>query len=220
MHLSEIVLVVAVCLLSICANSYGSFVEDYCWRDYDGIIPSDALKAGTDRKGRPIYIGQTLYDNKLIPGKIHENVNEIHIEFYEAFLINETIKILCSQHPEKFYWFKTKFDEILNLKNRYLFEGGYEKGVITYVGRTMSHGELTVGKVICWPSSCIKLTTIENGTWYPHGEFEILAYKPVVDKTNSSSYSSSPSFLTYFLLVLATAGLIVIVVLIVRRCKT
>lgn len=52
------------------------------------------FKAGIDRNGKPIYIGQVLFQNKLIPGKIHANTNEIHIEFYRAYTINETIKVI------------------------------------------------------------------------------------------------------------------------------
>ncbi|KAF5284896.1 hypothetical protein FQR65_LT13372 [Abscondita terminalis] len=158
---------------------YGSnFVEDYCWRDYDGDIPYDALKCGTDRAGDPIYVGQVLYENKLIPGKIHKNEAKIHFEFYRAYTANETIKILCVRHPQRFEWVRVKYYEVYHLTSKHLFLGGFERGYDTYIGRANSHGELTVGKVICSPSNCLRLTTIENGTWYDHDEFEILTYNP------------------------------------------
>ncbi|KAF2880239.1 hypothetical protein ILUMI_25933 [Ignelater luminosus] len=69
------------------------FEEDYCWRDYDGVIPSDAFKAGLDKNQRPIYIGQVLYQNKLVPGSIYENKNEIHFEFGKAYTETKNIKV-------------------------------------------------------------------------------------------------------------------------------
>ncbi|KAF2897977.1 hypothetical protein ILUMI_08198 [Ignelater luminosus] len=215
-----------LCWISTNNISYGHITDDYCWRDYDGVAPSDALRGGTDRTGRPIYIGQALYDKKLIPGKIHENATEIHIEFFNVHVINESLKILCTQHPEKFEWVKTKHDEILDMKDKHIFEGGYEKGVTTYIGRAISHGEMTVGKVICWVDRCIRLTTIEDGVWYDHDEFEILTYnagvydnEPVPEAAAiTEETEDGPSPLAYISLVAITALLIVIVVLLVRRC--
>jgi len=47
---------------------------------------------------------------------------------------------------------------------------------MTYVGRVLSHGEMTVGKVVCSCHTCYKLTTIEKGKLYHHSQFEILTY--------------------------------------------
>lgn len=63
-------------------------------------MPMDAFKAGKDRNGKAIYIGQVLFDNKLIPGKIHENDEFIHFEFYKAYKANETIKVRNSVVPK------------------------------------------------------------------------------------------------------------------------
>lgn len=45
----------------------------YYWRDFEGAIPSDALSAGLDSSGKPLYIGQAYFANTIIPGKIYEN---------------------------------------------------------------------------------------------------------------------------------------------------
>lgn len=66
---------------------------DYCWRDYDGVTPSDAFKAGFDKNQKPVYIGQVLYNNKLVPGNIYENINEIHFEFGSAYAETKNIKV-------------------------------------------------------------------------------------------------------------------------------
>lgn len=232
---NSVLSVLVVCLFYINGKGYAHFIEDYCWRDYEGVVPPDALKAGKARDGSPIYVGQTLYDGKLIPGKIHENANEIHIEFHTAHNLTENIKILCTEYPEMFEWVKTHYDKVLDLANVHLFEGGFEKGYLTYVGRQVSHGELTVGKVVCFDRDfdrgCYKLTTIEDGKWYDHSEFEILTYNPDVEVTvkattersgdgdhASMSHHEKPGFWSYFLLVLIISVLIVLVVLAVRRC--
>lgn len=45
----------------------------------------------------PIYIGQVLFEDKLIPGKIHHGTNQIHIEYdVTVHTINETIKVSIS----------------------------------------------------------------------------------------------------------------------------
>lgn len=237
-NFTRIVYIFSVYLFYTTAKCNGTFIEDYCWRDYDGVAPTDAFKGGVARDGKPIYIGQTLFDNKLIPGKIHEDANEIHVEFHHVHTLNETIKILCTDYPEKFEWFKTRTSEVFDIKDKHIFDGGFEKGYITYIGRTLSHGELTVGKVICFvkphETGCFKLTTIENGKWYDHDEFEILSYNPDAKESSTNSSSTShpppakagynskapnkPGFLSYFFLALVVGGLIVLVVVLLRRC--
>lgn len=47
---------------------------DYYWREFHGIIPRDAVPAGNDRFGNPLYIGQGFVKNHgLIPGIIYPN---------------------------------------------------------------------------------------------------------------------------------------------------
>jgi len=213
--LSGIMFVGALYLCIVNARHFINFIEDYCWRDYDGIIPQDALKGGTDKQGRPIYVGQVLYENKLIPGKIHENDDKIHFEYYQAYSANETIKILCTEHPERFEWIPVKYYEVFHIKGKHLFEGGYEKGFTLYVGRALSHGEMTVGKVVCSPTNCIRLTTIENGTWYDHDEFDILTYN---QDALSDREEDRPSFVPYLLLFLMVVSSMFLLFFLLRRC--
>lgn len=118
----------------------------------------------------------------------------------------------------------------------HLFEGGFEKTVTTYVGRAWSFSELTVGKVICWPTYCIPLTTIEQGKYHTHREFEVLTYNPdgkagtitsetlteartettVQEAFEEMRRSVSPGW--YVFLVIGTAILIAVVIILVRRC--
>lgn len=105
-----------------------------------------------------------------------------------------------------------------------MFEAGYEKDYRTYVGRVKTHGELIVGKVVCYDDVCYKLTTVHNGDWEDHKEFEILIYNPdaTASPTETARHRSrepnKPTFLSYFFLVLVIAGLIVLVIVLLRRC--
>ncbi|KAK5641070.1 hypothetical protein RI129_009617 [Pyrocoelia pectoralis] len=210
-------IVFVICCISFVYSE--NYIEDYCWRDYNGEIPTDAFRCGSDRDGDPIYVGQVLYENKLVPGKIHHNDPKIHFEFYKAYTANETIKILCVRHPERFQWIQVKYYDVFRMTDKHFFQGGYEKGYDTYIGRAKSHGELTVGKVICSPTNCIRLTTIENGTWYDHDEFEILAYDPdAVIYQNPYSVDGRQSFVPYLLLLLMIIFLLVVLFITLRRC--
>ncbi|KAB0793986.1 hypothetical protein PPYR_13606 [Photinus pyralis] len=210
-------LLIIVCYLT-CVNSE-NYIEDYCWRDYNGETPLDAYKCGTDRNGDPIYVGQALFENKLIPGKIHYGDTKVHFEFYRAYTANESVKILCARHPERFQWIKVKYYEVFRMTDKHFFQGGYEKGYDTYIGRAQSHGELTVGKVICSQTNCIRLTTIENGSWYDHDEFEILAYNPdAVLYQNPYLVEGAQTFVPYLLLLLMIIFLLAILFITLRRC--
>lgn len=159
----------------------GSFLEDYSWREYAGTVPSDALEGGLDKNGKPIYIGQVLYENKLIPGKIYKGDNKIYFEWAaKAYSTNQNVKILCSQQPQKFKWLHTKRNETGLLINMLLVNGGYEPNYSTYIGRALSDGETSVGKVICNIDECLGLYTTNNEATQEHKVFQILSYNPKI----------------------------------------
>lgn len=146
------------------------------------------------------------------------------------------IQILCTDHPEHFKWVETRTNKVLDVgQKNHLFEGGFEKNSTTYIGRAWSFDELTVGKVICFPTICKSLTTIEQGKDHTHGKFEVLTYEPdgkaettsetpIETRTETTFYeplqemrrSVSPGW--YVFLVIGTAILIVTMIILVRRC--
>ncbi|KAF2900598.1 hypothetical protein ILUMI_05583, partial [Ignelater luminosus] len=168
--------------------------------------------AGIDRDGKPVYIGQTLSEDKLIPETIRHDRNKIHAVLdLRAFAGNRKIKILCTKHPERFKWIKTEMPNVFDVrKETNLFEGGFEKGVATYIGRTWSFKQLTVGKVICTHTSCKSLNTVEKGHNRSHDKFEILTYR----------YKYDPTLSWYVFLLIGTQVFIasvVITVILIRR---
>jgi len=156
-----------------CCNN----IEDYYWRDYSGIIPSDALPGGLDRSGRPMYIGQILHRNMLLTAKLYLNDNK---GYYGAtqkeFTGANNIKVLCTQHPDRFEWIETTADDIPKLADRHLIIGGHEPGYTMYIGRAYYKLETAVGKVSTGNPENHGLYVTHEGTESKLKSFEILAY--------------------------------------------
>lgn len=173
-------------LLSLVACASATIIEDYCWRDYDGTIPSDAFPAGLDRNGFPMYIGQTLYENKIIPGKILQNDTNIYVEWYGKEVTQSlNTKILCTEQQKKLEWVITDRQNLLQLpSDMQLIKGGFEPGYVTYLGRVLSDGETLVGKIVCNESLCYGLFTTKDGRTTEHYSFRVLTYNSKVKNVN------------------------------------
>ncbi|KAF2905679.1 hypothetical protein ILUMI_00500, partial [Ignelater luminosus] len=155
-----------------------SYFEDYCWREYDGNLPSDAAAFGLDSRGKPVYIGQVLYEGKLIPGQIYTNDRNIYFEWKEnAIATYENVKILCTQHMDKFEWVQTEHNKVVFLTNKILIKGGYQPEWLTYIGKKEVNGVTYLGKVICGPYDCYGLYTTNDGRTSLDTSFQILTYK-------------------------------------------
>ncbi|KAF2895657.1 hypothetical protein ILUMI_10516 [Ignelater luminosus] len=179
--MDKCICILALILISIhLINGMKTHVEGYYWRDFEGIIPEDALPGGLDRNGRPIYIGQVLFESKLIPGKLYEHDPNVYYEWgMKELAATKNVRILCSQYPEKFEWLPTKHDEVVRLTNKLLLKGGYEPDYSTYIGRVYSTGETSVGKVICRETECLGLYTTKDGKGTEHrAAFEVLSFNP------------------------------------------
>ncbi|KAF5302562.1 hypothetical protein FQR65_LT00934 [Abscondita terminalis] len=165
-------------LLCLVTSSAALLTEDYCWRDYNGHIPSDAFPAGLDRNGNSIYLGQTLYSNLIIPGKILKNDNNIYFEWAgNEVRKSDNVKIFCTNQPQKFEWITTEKQNLLKLINELeIINGGFEPDYHTFMGRALSDGETLVGKVVCRESNCLGLLTTKNGKTREHNTYQLLTY--------------------------------------------
>ncbi|KAK4873274.1 hypothetical protein RN001_015303 [Aquatica leii] len=153
------------------------YVPGFYWRDFDGTVPDDALPGGTDLNGKPIYIGQ-VYAYYLIPAKIYKNDKRAYYEYGgEELNVTENIKILCTQHPDDFYWIPTDNDRIKSIANVTLVLGGYEPGCSTYIGRTRKYGEVLVGKALAdnHPDNA-GLHITQRGKKFRATSFEVLSF--------------------------------------------
>ncbi|KAF2879582.1 hypothetical protein ILUMI_26581 [Ignelater luminosus] len=176
-----------ICLLFKTGHTR-SYTEVYSWRDYYGEVPHDAIFAGFDKSHKPLYLGQVLYKDNIIAGKIIEGDENIHVEYFDVeYTLNKNVKVLCSHQPEKLGWIPSNKTEVPHLsQNRILIRGGFEPSCVTYLGRLSPVNNVTnVGKVMCCKGndSCYGLYTTSHGTGQLHEVFEILAY--VEDKPNT-----------------------------------
>ncbi|KAK4874549.1 hypothetical protein RN001_013909 [Aquatica leii] len=124
------------------------FVEaGYYWRDYDGIVPKDAIVGGEDSNGDPIYIGQILYIDKLLVAKIYSYDRNAYYTWGIELSSRENIKILCSPYPERFKWVDTTKNGLHLLINAHLIKGGSEPAYTMYIGRAFHKGQTLVGRI-------------------------------------------------------------------------
>ncbi|KAF5302558.1 hypothetical protein FQR65_LT00930 [Abscondita terminalis] len=167
-----------------------NFAEDYCWRDFNGVAPIDAFSAGADKNGKPIYVGQVLYEDKLINGKILSNKKVIYFDWlWKEHSRDKNVKIFCTDQPQKFEWISTSCEDMLSLMHsKILVQGGFEEHP-TYIGRVLCDDEKTVGKIICTPVECLQLFTTKNGYTKGHKKFEVLTYNPKINSTDPCNYA-------------------------------
>lgn len=67
---------------------------NYYWRDYTGIIPSDAVPGGTDINKVTTYIGQGFVkDQGIIPGIIYAGHNHITVPTHGTQNLDTYIKV-------------------------------------------------------------------------------------------------------------------------------
>ncbi|KAK5640391.1 hypothetical protein RI129_011202 [Pyrocoelia pectoralis] len=150
----------------------------YYWREFDGIIPPDALPAGLDVYNKPIYIGQALYENLLIPAKIYHNDNTAYFEYGGKELTTKlNVKILCTDEPDQFEWIKTNNSHIREITDRFLVQGGYHPSSSTYIGRIRTDGEVLIGKVLADNTASEGLHVTQKGTARSFSSFEVLSYQ-------------------------------------------
>ncbi|KAB0792200.1 hypothetical protein PPYR_14159 [Photinus pyralis] len=149
----------------------------YYWRDYDGFIPPDAFVAARDDYGNPIYIGQVLHSDKLIPAKILHNDRAAYYELdNKEYEKKENVKIFCTKDPAQFEWIPTSSQELNTITGKFLVKGGYQPNSSTYIGRTTSVGETVLGKVIA-DTSKDALHVTQKGKSHSFTTFEVLSCK-------------------------------------------
>ena len=161
--------------------------DGYYWRIFNGQIPSDALIAGKDKDGLPIYIGQVLYNDKLLPAKIYTNDRLAYFAWNSEQSTDKNVKILCTPYPERFSWAQTKKNEIHMLINQYIISGGHESNYVLYIGRAFYNYETTVGRVRTGERATQNqgLIVSTDGREQSFESFEILTYNPTAEPTGT-----------------------------------
>ncbi|KAK5641168.1 hypothetical protein RI129_009715 [Pyrocoelia pectoralis] len=161
-------------------------IEDHYWRDYTGQIPNDAIIAGTDKQGLPIFIGQVfLKEIGLLPATIYAHSSSIQATAWgKVFTVDKNVKILCSQNSEDYRWIPTKIENMHLLTHCHLLPGGTETETTLYIGRVIHEMELEIGKVYPNFSPYKGLALPHNGKQATYDTFEVLAYNCTCSKNN------------------------------------
>lgn len=164
-------------------------IEGYYWRDYTGIIPSDAVAGGANSHGVITYIGQTLnpsldinHPADILPGMINGNMKKILYEYAGAERsATEDVKILCSQHPEQLQWVAAKNGDSLIILNtdKHLIVGGHDSGRLLVIGRQITEsGNVLIGKVLITHNTFRKIYLTDGGKTLEEGFYDVLVYHP------------------------------------------
>ncbi|RZC14261.1 DUF3421 domain containing protein, partial [Asbolus verrucosus] len=127
---------------------------DYYWRNYNGVVPKDALPGGKDNRGRNTYIGQVyMHENGLFICEIYPGIQQVEVQCYGVQKVDAGIKILCTQSKNSFMWLPTSAATFhVDSINRHVVVGGnnyrakQNSGVLN-IGRVMFDGALKVGAV-------------------------------------------------------------------------
>ncbi|KAF5299434.1 hypothetical protein FQA39_LY11580 [Lamprigera yunnana] len=166
-------------------TSIALVTEGYYWKDFKGEVPDDAIKGGKSANGEPIYIGQVLHYDKLLPAKILTNDNKAYFAWNAEQSTTENIKILCSPYPERFQWIPTHKNEIHLLTNEHVINGGAEPNQYLYIGRALYKSETLVGKVRTADkaSQNLGLYITSQKKEAVLDTFEILVYSPEANST-------------------------------------
>ncbi|KAB0803629.1 hypothetical protein PPYR_00599 [Photinus pyralis] len=167
-------------------TTHGWKIEDHYWRDYTGQTPSDALEAGTDKHGLPIFIGQAfIKDIGLLPVTIYSQASTVEATAWDkVFSLDKNVKILCSQNPGEYRWVPTKIENMHLLTHCSLVPGGTETETTLYIGRVIHDMELAIGKVYPNFSQYKGLGLPHNGKQATYYSFEVFAHNCTVNKNN------------------------------------
>ncbi|KAF5302554.1 hypothetical protein FQR65_LT00926 [Abscondita terminalis] len=159
--------------------------EEYHWKEYRGEIPEDAVPGGVSVNGQPIYIGQVLYADKLLPAKIYKNDDKAYFAWNMELKTSTNIKILCSSKQDRFKWIPISKGQIHTLTNHHIIRGGYEPGYVIYIGRALYKSETLVGKVRTGEKAAQNsgLAITSDGKITVLDTFEILTYEPEPNTT-------------------------------------
>ncbi|KAF5280047.1 hypothetical protein FQR65_LT03302 [Abscondita terminalis] len=153
--------------------------DDFYWRDYNGIVPKDALPGGMDRERKPTYIGQAVSSGTLVPGEIISGVKKLYyFGDYNPQVELENIKILCTKNPDNFEWIQANTGTVKSMRRMRLIPCGVAPGQEIYIGRGMSDNMMSVGKVVIPDGSRnAYFKTVVNGKSYSPNDFEVLGYR-------------------------------------------
>ncbi|KAF5293550.1 hypothetical protein FQA39_LY03035 [Lamprigera yunnana] len=175
-------------LITLILSSYNAYriVEEHYWREFNGLMPSDAVPGGADESGEITYIGRFS-----IPAEYGQNVPSIHTlvatlrkgrNYAEAPYLSRTVysndtsnlMVLCGLNLGRYQWYSPKS---LFPPNCRLVIGGNEDGIPLYIGKAVEGNEKLIGKLFSNTSvHTSKLISPYKGGEITHETFDLLTY--------------------------------------------
>ncbi|KAK4873708.1 hypothetical protein RN001_013068 [Aquatica leii] len=161
-------------------------VEDNYWRDFNGLVPSDAVVGGTDDNGVSTYIGQfsipAAYGQQkskihLLPATIKKGSVNTYAPYYGRVVYsNQTnVKILCGSYTSRYKWYSMTSTFPTNC--RFVVTGEEDQSLM-YTGKATVGKEVITGKIFSdslnhQPGLIIPLS---NGQVSILDNYEVLTY--------------------------------------------
>ncbi|KAF5308041.1 hypothetical protein FQR65_LT06415 [Abscondita terminalis] len=166
--------------------------EAFYWRDFEGVIPSDAFLVAKSNN-RLSYITQVVHKELLIPGTLDYDLKNALYEYDgKSWSTNKNIKIFCTQLPHLFEWSPTQTSSFMTDKNYVV--GGYEPNRKIFIGKTLKEDKLLVGKVVFSQSIKVYLHSVLEERAVTGNSFEVLTFTPIlVNDANSLNFASTPA---------------------------
>nr|XP_023011904.1 uncharacterized protein LOC111502142 [Leptinotarsa decemlineata] len=175
----------------ICVHS----CTDHYWRDYDGRIPHDAIKAGYNNNTNcPLYIGQAyVHHYGLLLGTITPGSMEIHIPCYGVVNTKVIIKILCSPDPSNYIWLPTTAATFKDdVEGEIPILGGYDRknwettgseGTLN-IGRIMKDGRPIISNIGAYSNSDVWFYYPFKGKELRASQYEVMVFRGISTKLN------------------------------------
>ncbi|KAF2883235.1 hypothetical protein ILUMI_22940 [Ignelater luminosus] len=165
-----------------------TYVPAYYWRDFNGLIPSTAIKGGKDENGEDTYIGQftTVAEYNIgkanlhtLPAVIKKGSTRAFAPYFGRVIrSNDTTntKILCYDRETNYKWYSP--GSVFPSGCRYVI-GGNEDGFPMYIGRANHNKEIVVGKLFSDNTNHrTELISAYNGVEVIHAIYQVLTHCP------------------------------------------
>ena len=104
-------------------------------------IPNDAILAGKDADGSPIYVGRANHERDQLVAKVIPNRKYVAVSFHGKEIRKHKFEVLCHGNVQ---WVPACDGQVVC---NAVLGGLTVRGEVLYIGRGHHKGSLTVGKI-------------------------------------------------------------------------
>nr|XP_018914912.1 PREDICTED: uncharacterized protein LOC109042558 [Bemisia tabaci] len=121
---------------------YGWRPDGHMWiMCHSGIIPANAVHAGRDKDGAPIYAGRAYHEGALLPAKVVASHRDAYVCWDGAEIPKSEFEVLCG--PPVAWQIASRGA----VPPHAIPVGQTPEGEQLYIGRTFHDGSMTPGKI-------------------------------------------------------------------------